>query len=59
MEEWDQGLVHFVITDHKGRDTHQEQMCWHRGRFIARMTAEALKSQLDNDEAKRFKFRLQ
>lgn len=59
MDEWDAGLVRFVITDHKGHESQQEQMCWHRGRFIARQASEALKSQLDKDEAKRFQFRLQ
>ena len=34
--EWDQGLVRFIVTDHLGHETAQSQMCWHRGRFIAR-----------------------
>lgn len=56
--EWDQGTVHFVVTDQKGHETVQEQICWHRGRFIARMQSEASKSQLDKDESKHFEFRV-
>lgn len=55
-EEWNEGLVRFTIIDHRGRSTHQEQMCWNKDKFIDRMVNEALKSQSESDEAKRFGF---
>lgn len=56
MADWDQGLVKFVIKDCNGKRSVQEQMCWHKGKFIARMVADAMKSQLDSDKAKSFEF---
>ena len=58
IDEWDQGSVKFIITDFKGNETRQEQMCWNRRRFIARQMADAEKSQQEKNITRRFLFRL-
>lgn len=55
---WDPGVVRYIITDSKGKESLQQQNCWHMGRFIETQTAAALASQCAKDEAGHYKFRV-
>jgi len=52
--DWDQGAVIYIITDHNGKSNTHTQMCWNRGRFRARMEADAAKSQQEKETSKRY-----